>query len=236
MHNILKKTALLCIAAFLAPGAVAQETTTTQATAQTEVVDISQRNLSRAERLSRNSAVRVAIPGGGHGSGTYVRIGQQYGVLTALHVVRDLDIVFVQSSEHELVPASVVYRHESLDFAVLKVPKLETRSPVRYRTTRMENLLGRQGVYTGYPSNFDLLTIRGTVSGLDPQTVIMQSFGWFGVSGSGVFDEDGKLIGVVSGITLEHGPFGPELLETMIHVAPISSVDIDTIEEALTAP
>jgi S1-C subfamily serine protease len=237
MNNVLKTVLALCVATLTSTSTYAQETATAAlAPPAAEIIDVSQRNLSRQERLSRNSAVKIVLPGGGHGSGTYIRVGLQYGVITALHVVRDADVVFVQSSAGEMVPASVVYRHENLDFAVLKIPRLETRVAVKYRTTRLEDLLGRQGVYTGYPSSYDLLTIRGTVAGVDPQTIIMQSFGWFGVSGSGVFDEDGKLMGVVSGISAERGPFGPELLETLVHVAPISSIAVETIDRALTAP
>jgi len=239
MNNVLKVTMMLCIITLVPTWALtdsrAQEATAASTTSTAEIIDVSQRNLNRTERLSRNSAVKIVLPDGGHGSGTYIKVDQQYGVLTALHVVRGAEVVFVQTSANEMVPASVVYRHESLDFAVLRIPKLETREAVRYRTTKLEDLLGRQGVYTGYPSSYSLLTIRGTVAGVEPQTIIMQSFGWFGVSGSGVFDEDGKLIGVVSGISAERGPFGPELLETLIHVAPISSVGIEIISGALTA-
>ena len=135
------------------------------------------------------------------------------------------------------MPAAVVYRHEDLDIAILRIPRLKTRKAVKYKPTPQSSQLGGDCVYTGYPSDYTLITIRGSISGFAPGTgnLIMQSFGWFGASGSGIFDDDGKMIGVVSAISAEFGPFGPQILETMIHVAPINSISEKMLEEALNA-
>ena len=233
MQILFKKAAVLCTAAILSSAAFAQETPTHTAT---EIVNVTQRKLNKVEKISRNSAVKV-LHDRGHGSGTYIQIGQEHGVITALHVVRGHDFVFVQGSENELVPAAVVYRHESLDIAVLRIPRLKTRKPAKYKPTPASSQLGASCVYTGYPSDYSLITVRGAVSGYAPGTgnLIMQSFGWFGASGSGIFDEDGRMVGVVSALSAEFGPFGPQILETMVHVAPIVSISEKTIEEALNA-
>ena len=233
MQNIFKKAAVLCAAALISSVAVAQDI---PIATEIEIVNVTQRKLSKVEKTSRNSAVKI-VHEHGHGSGTYIQIGREHGVITALHVVQGLDFVFVRASENELVPAAVVYRHENLDIAVLRIPRLKTRKAAKYKPTPASSQLGAQGVYTGYPSDYNLITVRGVVSGFLPETgnIIMQSFGWFGVSGSGIFDEQGRMIGVVSGISMEMGPFGPELLETMIHVAPTSTISEKTIEEALNA-
>jgi len=54
-------------------------------------------------------------------------------------------------------------------------------------------------------------------------------FGWFGSSGSGVYDKAGRFLGVVSAIDV--GTFLiPLPLDSIVWVAPISSIDQDLLE------
>ena len=54
-------------------------------------------------------------------------------------------------------------------------------------------------------------------------------FGWFGSSGSGVFDKRGRLVGIVSGIDV--GNFGRRIpLESIVWVAPLSKIDQELLE------
>ena len=54
--------------------------------------------------------------------------------------------------------------------------------------------------------------------------VVTNMFGWFGSSGSGVFDQRGRLVGVVSGIDVGH--IGIRIpLHSIVWVAPISQLD-----------
>jgi uncharacterized protein (DUF2126 family) len=74
-----------------------------------------------------------------------------------------------------------------------------------------------------------LLTIRGYVAALEYDMVVTNMFGWFGSSGSGVYDQKGRLVGVVSGIDV--GNIGFRLpLESIVWVAPMSKIDLDILQ------
>jgi hypothetical protein len=99
-----------------------------------------------------------------------------------------------------------------------------------------ERLVGADLTYTGFPSHHDLLTIRGYVASLEHNYIVTNMFGWFGSSGSGVFDQWGRFVGVVSGIDV--GRFlMPQPLEVIVWVAPVSQIDTEMLKvRILTAP
>jgi len=56
---------------------------------------------------------------------------------------------------------------------------------------------------------------------------------WGGSSGSGVFDVDGRFVGVVSSIMVGRGYFGPQLVGSIVYVAPANLIDIQYLRENL---
>lgn len=212
---------------------VAQETLG-NSSISAEVIEVGGRSLNRAEQASRDSAVKVALPGGGHGSGTYIKFQDHYLVLTAAHVVDTTPFAYVLGQNQERVLGQVIYLDPYGDIAFLKIPRMESRTPVNYRTQGTENIVGTDLVYTGYPSHHDLLTIRGSASGLEGSRgyIVMQSYAWFGASGSGVFDERGRLVGVVSALSVERYPWD-SVIETIVYVAPVGAIRASVIREAL---
>jgi hypothetical protein len=84
--------------------------------------------------------------------------------------------------------------------------------------------VGTNLTYTGFPSHHDLLTIRGYIASLEHEYLVTNMFGWFGSSGSGVFDQRGRFIGVVSGIDVGRYLM-PLPLEEIVWVAPVSMID-----------
>ena len=202
-----------------------------------EVFDIS--NLSIAEQRTRAAAVKVrSLLKGGHGSGTYMVAYGRRVVITAAHVVRGESVLAIDGREGETVIGQVVFIDEENDIAFLVVPEMETRTAVRYRPRLEYNdqIVGTAITYTGFPSHHDLLTIRGYVASLERRMLVANMFGWFGASGSGIFDQKGQLLGIVSGIDV--GNFGFRLpLESLVWIAPISMLDQEVLKiRILTAP
>ena len=198
-----------------------------------EVLDVLDApNLSLSEKRARNAAVKVrSLLQGGHGSGTYAIVHNRRVVITAAHVVRSETVMAIDGRDGETVVGKVVFTDIHNDVAFLVVPEMETRVAVKYRPYRSydERLIGANLTYTGFPSHHDLLTIRGYVAALEHEMVVTNMFGWFGSSGSGVFDERGRLVGVVSGIDV--GNIGFRLpLETIVWVAPVSPIDHATLK------
>ena len=191
-------------------------------------------NLSITEQRARSAAVKVrSLLQGGHGSGTYMVAHGRRVVVTAAHVVRNESVMAIDGRDGETVMGKVIYRDDESDIAFLLVPEMETRTAVRYRPQRSydDRLLGTHLTYTGFPSHHDLLTIRGYVASLEHHMVITNMFGWFGSSGSGVFDQHGRLVGVVSGIDMGHFGFGMRIpLESIVWVAPTSLLDHEMLK------
>tara|TARA_R110002020_G_scaffold53950_5_gene150772 strand:- start:226 stop:924 length:699 start_codon:yes stop_codon:yes gene_type:complete len=198
-----------------------------------EVLDVLDApNLSVTEQRSRAAAVKVrSLLAEGHGSGTYMIAHGRRVVVTAAHVVRSESVMAIDGRDGESVVGQVVFVDRSADIAFLVVSELETRTAIPYRPQKSydERLVGTNLTYTGFPSHHDLLTIRGYVSALEREMVVTNMFGWFGSSGSGVFDQRGRLVGVVSGIDV--GNIGIRIpLASIVWVAPMSPLDHEMIK------
>jgi hypothetical protein len=166
-----------------------------------EVIDAA--NLTLTEKRTRQAAVKVrSLLQGGHGSGTYMVAYGRRIVATAAHVVRNESVMLVEGRDGEVVIGKVIFTDHNVDLAFMVVPEIETRTAVRYRPELKydERLVGKNLTYTGFPARHDLLTIRGYVASLEHKMIVSNMFGWFGSSGSGVFDQLGRYLGCVSGI------------------------------------
>lgn len=188
---------------------------------------------SSAQKISRNSAVKIEGIRGGHGSGTYVEINDHYLVITARHVVDSSEIYYV-STMSEKVVGQVIWKSQKKDMAVLKVPRLESRTPAALAKTG-DLGVGDEITYTGYPADYRLLTSKAHVSGHEEShgATLLQGFVWFGYSGSGGFDSSGKLRTIIFAIAVESYRGIPQFLETLVFSHEISREDVAKIKEAL---
>ena len=195
-------------------------------------------NLTLTVKRTRQAAVKVrSLLYSGHGSGTYMVAYGRRVVATAAHVVRNESIMLIEGRDGEVVIGKVVFVDHKVDLAFLVVPEIETRTAIRYRPESKydERLVGKSLTYTGFPSHHDLLTIHGYIAALERNMIVSNMFGWFGSSGSGVFDDQGRYVGCVSG--LDVGRFGQGvriLLEDIVWVAPISQIDQELLKARIT--
>ncbi len=190
-----------------------------------EILDVS--NLSFTEKATRTAAVKVkSLLESGHGSGTYLIMFGRRVVVTAAHVVNNDTTMLVEGRDDESVIGRVVFRDDRADLAFIVVPEIKSRTAIRYKPhlSYDDRMIGANLTYTGFPSHHDLLTIRGYVAALEHDYIVTNMFGWFGSSGSGVFDQRGRLVGVVSGIDVGRYLM-PIPLEEIVWVAPISKID-----------
>jgi len=185
------------------------------------------------QRQSRNSAVKVEGMTGGHGSGTYVRIGSEYIIITARHVVDDAEVYYI-SHEDERVVGQVIWKSQQYDIAALRVPQMKNRRAVNLQETDAMSV-GEEVLYTGYPASYRLLTARAYVSGHQAsyRATLLQGFVWFGYSGSGVFDGSGRIRGVVVAIGTERFGRNRVPLETMVYCHELTPAEVQQIKEAL---
>ena len=199
------------------------------------VLELSQ--LSATETKTRNAAVKIVDPlTGNHGSGTYIKMYGRFVVITAGHVVEDDATAEIHGRDGEVVTARVIYRDHDADLAVLITPQIQSRIAINWKLRKDDkNLLGANVCYTGFPGRHDLMTIRGHVATLERGHVIANMFGWFGASGSGVFDQRGRFIGVVSAIDAGNWQI-PIPLDSIVWVSPGWRFDKDVLKSrVLTA-
>jgi S1-C subfamily serine protease len=186
-----------------------------------------------AERVSRNSAVQVRIEypqASIRGSGTYFKYKGHKMVVTAAHLyalgggIPLVDEAMIVTP-HEKVAGKLVYIDKISDIAIFKVPTLDSRKAAQFRRTASYEI-GSDVVYSGFPGANSLLTIPGRLSGDGFGTdIAMHSFAWGGSSGSGVFDEDGRYVGVVVSIMVGRGFQGRQLVGSIVYIAPANMID-----------
>jgi S1-C subfamily serine protease len=190
-------------------------------------------SLSKVESKVRTAAVKVIAPSGSHGSGTYVKINGFNIILTARHVADELG-VYIIKSESEEVSGIVVYREPDADIAAILIDDLKSRRPMAFRPTDNIAEVGESTIYSGYPSSHALLTFRGMVVGHAShgslgRSIIVHTFGWFGCSGSGVYNQSGELLGILWGVDAQASPFGPQIIEDVLWIAPANEINIEYI-------
>ena len=196
---------------------------------------------SMAARVSRKSAVRVQIDYGHaliSGSGTYFRYKGHKMVVTAAHlfalgggqVLHDKAVI---TTPDEQVMGRLVYIDKIVDIAIFEVPELPSRKAAPFSRTSSYPI-GALVYYSGFPGANNLLTFTGTLSGEGYGTdIAMHSFAWGGSSGSGVFDENGQFVGVLVSIMVGRGYQGPQLVGSVVYLAPATLIDTGWLKDNL---
>ena len=190
-------------------------------------------SMTNVEQEVRNAAVRVVTPTGGHGSGSLIWYNGAQFVITAEHVADDeMGTAYQLTHQNERVMGVLIYADKVHDIALLAIPRpFATATPMKYEPVKRVVEVGSEITYSGFPSRHSLMTFRGRVSGYEYKRgegtqIIIHTYGWFGCSGSGVYDQKGNLIGVLYGVDVEYRP-DYQVQENMIWVSPISNLNIE---------
>jgi S1-C subfamily serine protease len=195
----------------------------------------------KSHKISREAAVVVHVQQAGgryRGTGTYFKYKGQHIVVTAAHIWAEsvpepLSSAAMIESPHEQVIGKIVYWDPYVDIAILSIPALESRTPANF-TRDPEYVVGEDVVYSGFPGANSLLTFEGQLAGDGYGTdLAMHSMAWGGSSGSGVFDSKGRFVGVVSSIMVGRGFMGPQLVGTIVYVAPANLIDMAFLKQNL---
>tara|TARA_B100000242_G_scaffold130061_1_gene91919 strand:+ start:167 stop:931 length:765 start_codon:yes stop_codon:yes gene_type:complete len=188
------------------------------------------KGLSLNEKRVRGAAVKV-VTTTGHGSGTVVQYKDLTLVLTAKHVTDgSLGQTYLISKDVEQRSATLIYKSRDHDIAVLVVPSgFHTIKGMPWNPTD-DYSIGTDIVYSGHPSWHKLMSFDGRISGYEElqgagTQLIVNTYGWFGCSGSGVYNKKGELIGILFGIDVQY-TYGTQIQENMIWVAPIKNINI----------
>jgi S1-C subfamily serine protease len=134
----------------------------------------------------------------GHGSGVLISPDR---VLTAAHVVRGDVGLFITLHNGKTAHATVIWKHEALDLAVIKLSAPATGvEPAKLACTA--NSAGDKLTAVGHPQNFRWLSFPWYLAGLDetsPENYAIASGTIMGgMSGGPVYDSQDRVVGIVS--------------------------------------
>jgi hypothetical protein len=192
-------------------------------------------SMSRVETRTRNAAVKVHSPSGAYGSGAYFLLKGYHVIFTAAHVVDEGNIFLIIDRWGSERLGHVVFRDPQQDFAIILIPAFKKTKPLKLNLPQynMEDKIGEELVFSGFPGSHNLTTIRGNVAGFQDPYFILHGAAWKGSSGSCVFDKKGNLTGIL--VALSVGRFGEDtvLIEDFIWVLPFSKINWEAAKIAL---
>tara|TARA_R110000824_G_scaffold52615_9_gene145841 strand:+ start:658 stop:1467 length:810 start_codon:yes stop_codon:yes gene_type:complete len=198
-----------------------------------------------AIRKSRESVVRIVSMSDTIGSfattsGTYVAYKNKYYILTVDHgIMGSCEKVMILTAEGLHSCLRFAARDMVSDYAVIEVDPLPGRKPISiprdipHGKRWLTNLSALTEVfYTGFPNAVGPLTINGHIAGYSGEDYIyLHSYAWAGASGSGVFNENGKLIGYVMAVNVGYTEYGYDVIEDIVIVVPVFSVNWEEVDQ-----
>ena len=167
------------------------------------VAQIQQKQQSQGNKLNevaKNKEENIIVNSGGTG----FLIDASGYIITNAHVLHGSSGANVMNNNHETFSASIVYRDEKRDLAILKIVDNDYQQlkklPYGIKKTEMD--LGEELFTLGYPRN-DITYNKGDISastGHDGDTLSyqIQMSANPGNSGGPVFNKNGEVIGIIS--------------------------------------
>ena len=197
-------------------------------------IEVINKGMSNIEKNVRKAAVKVMTDGGGHGSGSVIQYKDLQLVFTAQHVTElDIGTIYTIQKGQKNLPAMLIHKSPTQDMAVLVLMQSfdkEVLEPMPWKVAK-DHKIGTNIVYSGFPSWHSLMSFEGRIAGTEVlpargTQLIVNTYGWFGCSGSVIYNTSGHIIGILYGVDVEYYP-GIQVQENMIWVAPIKYLPIE---------
>ena len=194
--------------------------------------------VSKVDR-SISSSVKLVIKydavESGHASGNYFKYGKHRFVITAAHVV-DGGEVWIQDGL-EIVKSETLWVDKERDIAIIRpMGELSMTKPVKFKINMDNNKVGTIIRYAGYPSHLGKMVLQGMVAKQTEQKVVLQCWALPGSSGSIIFDDKGRAVGVLSAVAVEMNPFVgiPEIQENIVYAGRLDFITRKFLKEVLS--
>jgi len=194
--------------------------------------------MTATEQKVRDAAVKV-ISGEGHGSGSLVKYKGLTLLITAEHVANGtLGSTHYAMKGNETKAAILIYSDSLHDISVLyMIDDFYAVTPLKYSPREEIIEVGSEITYSGFPSSHQLMTFRGRVAGYETRQdagiqILLHTHGWMGCSGSMVYDQNGDIVGILWGVSIEHRP-SLQIIGNLVWIQPIQVFNIEHSLEVL---
>tara|TARA_Y100001937_G_scaffold27332_1_gene39252 strand:- start:5241 stop:5984 length:744 start_codon:yes stop_codon:yes gene_type:complete len=192
---------------------------------------------------SINSAVKVISSTGYYekegltaaSTGTYFTHQDHNYILTTAHsLVGPCETTIVISDAYMFQCLNVIVFNDDKDYAIFEVEQVFNRIPLTInqflydeKQTKMNITVHENIFYTGYPQGIGPLTFNGNIVSHKQQNGIFyaNSYAWSGSSGSGVFNDNGSLIGIITAVSVANTEHGVDVMEDLIIITPLNILD-----------
>lgn len=195
--------------------------------------------MTTTQQKVRNAAVKVVSSRGGHGSGSLVKYKGLTLLITANHVADGLlGGRYYAMKGNEMKLAILIYSDPLHDISVLyMIEEFYGVKPLKYSPREELIEVGSEITYSGFPSSHQLMTFRGRVAGYEILQdagiqILLHTHGWFGCSGSMVYDQNGDIVGILWGVDVEQRP-NLQVIGNLVWIQPIQVFNIEHSLEAL---
>lgn len=195
-------------------------------------------------KKSLNSSVRVLSSFGffdqgdvtSSSSGTYLIYNNEHYIITTAHsLIGDCETTLVLADEILYNCIEIMLLDHQKDLGILKVEKIINRKPIKimdFLNTDNEVFqntgVNESIIYTGYPQGLGPLTFEGKIVSHRIENGIFfgHSYAWAGSSGSGLFNSKGKLVGIISAVSVANTEYGVDVMEDLIIITSLRTSDI----------
>ena len=190
--------------------------------------------VDRSLKSSVKLVIKFDAVEAGHASGNYFRYGKHRFIITAAHVV-DGGEVWIKDGL-DIVKSETLWVDKSRDIAIIRpMGELKETRPIKFKINYDNNKVGTIIRYAGYPSHLGKMVLQGMVAKQLKQKVVLQCWALPGSSGSVIFDDNGKAVGVLSAVAVEMNPWVgiPELQENIVYAGRLDFIDRKFLKEVL---
>ena len=169
-------------------------------------------------------------------SGVYfVNENINYVLTTAHSLIGECENTFIIADDLMYNCVEIIYLNQNKDMGIMEVEQIYNRNPLKivdflcldnelkYNIGVHENI-----VYTGYPQGHGPFTFNGKIVSHKQEngTIYALSYAWAGSSGSAVFNSKGKLVGIVTAVTVANTEYGVDVMEDLIIIKPITKWEL----------
>lgn len=191
--------------------------------------------VDRSLRSSVKLVIKYDAVDAGHASGNYFKYGKHRFIITAAHVVEGGEVWIKDGLD--VVKSETLWVDKERDIAIIRpMGELFMTKPIKFKINMDNNKVGTIIRYAGYPSHLGKMVLQGMVAQQTEQKLLLQCWALPGSSGSIIFDEKGRAIGVLSAVAVEMNPFVgiPEIQENIVYAGRLDFITRKFLKEVLS--